>query len=260
MPPFDYQEIVKDPIAVILTILYRIYKWLVVIPCLGISTAVFCSAASFVSMMGFPNWASRTIMVPWTRLNIFVSMVTVDVEGKDKVSPDQSYVIAANHQSLYDIYVLYGFTGIDCKWVAKKELRSVPFLGLAIEKLGHIIIDRSNPQAAVQSINEARGRISNGISVIFFAEGTRSRDGNLLPFKKGAFKLAVDLQLPILPISIHGSRDVLPSDTMDLSPGRITMKFHDPIDTTGLGDGDVDDLLTRTRGVLHEALQADGVS
>jgi len=241
--------------AAIVKMLLRIYKWLVVIPCLGISTAVLCSLASLISMLGFPNWASRNIMVRWTHLNTFVSMVSVDVEGKDKASPDQSYVIAANHQSLYDIYALYGYTGIDGKWVAKKELRAIPFLGFAIEKLGHIVIDRSNPEAAIQSINDAKSRIQNGISVIFFPEGTRSRDGNLLPFKKGAFKLAIDLQLPILPISIHGSRDILPSDTMDLSPGRITMKFHDPIATEGLSDDDLDDLSSRTRKVLQEALQ-----
>jgi|TARA_B100001964_G_scaffold240877_1_gene311850 1-acyl-sn-glycerol-3-phosphate acyltransferase len=256
VPLFNYQEILKDPITAIVTTLLRVYKWLVVIPCLGISTAVFCSLAGLVSIAGAPNWASRYIMVPWSRLNTIVSMVAVDVEGRDKVSPDQSYIIAANHQSLYDIYALQGFTGIDVKWVMKKELRSVPFLGFACEKMGHIIIDRSNPDAAIRSINEAKDRVTNGISVIFFAEGTRSRDGNLLPFKKGAFKMAIDLQLPILPISIHGSRNVLPSDTMELSPGRIKMVFHDPIDTEGLGDDDIGDLLSRTRKVLHEALQA----
>lgn len=255
MPLFDYQEIVKDPIAAIVTTFLRIYKWLVVIPFLGISTAVLCSLAAVVSIAGFPNWASSNIMVLWARLNTFVSMVAVDVQGRDKISPDQSYIIAANHQSLYDIYALQGFTGIDCKWVMKKELRSVPFLGFACEKMGHIIIDRSNPEAAIRSINEANNRIKDGVSVIFFAEGTRSRDGNLLPFKKGAFKMAIDLQLPILPISIHGSRHVLPSDTMELSPGRIKMVFHDPIDTHGLGSTDINDLLSRTRNVLHEALQ-----
>ena len=255
MPPLKYPEIVKDPIAATITSLLRIYKWLVVIPFLGISTALACSLASIVAMIGFPTWASRTFIVPWARLNLFVSMVSVDVEGKDKASPDQSYIIAANHQSLYDIYALYGYTGFEGKWVMKKELRSIPFLGFAAEKLGHIIIDRSNPDAAIRSINEAKSIIRNGISVIFFAEGTRIRDGNLLPFKKGAFRLAIDLQLPILPISIHGSRDILPSDSMELSPGRIRMVFHDPIVTEGLGDGDIDHLLSRTRTVLHDALQ-----
>ncbi len=253
MPLFN--SIIKDPVAAIVPTLLRIYKWLVVIPCLGISTAVLHSMAAFTAIAGRSSWANQYFMVPWARLNTFVSMVSVDVERNDRVLPDQSYIIAANHQSLYDIYALQGYTGMEVKWVMKQELRSVPFLGFACEKMGQIIIDRSNPEAAVRSINEAKTMINNGISVIFFAEGTRSRDGNLLPFKKGAFRLAIDLQLPILPISIHGSRDVLPSDTMELSPGRIKMVFHDPIDTQGLETGDIQDLLTRTRNVLLEALQ-----
>jgi 1-acyl-sn-glycerol-3-phosphate acyltransferase len=220
---------------------------------------ILCSLASLFSMLGYPEWASRTFIVAWAHLNLAVSFVGVDVEGLEKIDHSQSYVIAANHQSLYDIYVLYGFTGIDAKWVMKKELRRIPFLGLSAEKMGHIIIDRSSPEQAIETINIAKQRITNGISVVFFPEGTRSRDGNLLPFKKGAFRLALDLGLPILPISIHGSRDVLPSDTMELTPGRIRMVIHDPIPLpreTDPGNGTaVMNLLTDTRQVLTDALR-----
>jgi len=224
---------------------------------LGLSTMILCSLATVFSVLGYPEFASRTFIVAWARLNLLVSFVTVSVEGRERIAPNQSYIIAANHQSLYDIYVLYGFTGLDGKWVMKKELRWIPFLGLAAEKMGHIIIDRSSPEQAIETINLAKQRIRNGICVVFFPEGTRSRDGNLLTFKKGAFRMALDLQLPILPVSIHGSRDVLPSDTMELTPGQIRMVIHDPIPIPeGEPNGNaVTHLLNQTRQVLGDALR-----
>jgi 1-acyl-sn-glycerol-3-phosphate acyltransferase len=182
-----------------------------------------------------------------------VTMMTVEIHGAEKVDPHQSYVIVANHQSLLDIYLLYGL-GMDIKWVMKKELRSVPVLGLACELMGHIIIDRSNTDAAVASINSARSRISNGMCVIFFPEGTRSRHGEVGTFKKGAFKLATELGIPLLPISIHGSNKILPSGTLDWRPGRVRLKYHDPIPTERLGNEDVARLAVETQGTISYAL------
>lgn len=255
--PTDSQPMSRVVAATLYRVLLRVYKWVVVIPFLGLSSLIFFSLSILVSLAGYPELASRTVIVAWARLNLLVSFVSVDVEGREKILPNQSYVIAANHQSLYDIYVLYGYSGIDSKWVMKKELRSIPLLGLTAQTMGHIIIDRSSPEQAIETINQAKERLRNGISVVFFAEGTRSRDGNLLPFKKGAFRLALDLQLPILPVSIHGSRKVLPSDTMELTPGRIKMVFHDPIpvppdDSSGTA---VSTLLNQTRQVLGDALR-----
>ncbi|MEX2326995.1 MAG: lysophospholipid acyltransferase family protein, partial [Pseudomonadales bacterium] len=104
------------------------------------------------------DFSSRVLGRAWARLNMAVSSMQVDVVGRDKVAPGQSYIIVANHQSLVDIYVLYGCLDMDIKWVMKKELRSVPVLGIACEMMGHIIVDRSNTEAALQSINAARDR------------------------------------------------------------------------------------------------------
>jgi len=163
----------------------------------------------------------------------------------------------ANHQSLADIYVVYGYSGIDFKWVMKKELRSIPLFGLACEMMGHIIVDRSNTTAALESINLARNRIKDGISVVFFAEGTRSRKGEVDQFKKGAFRLALELGLPVLPVSIHNTNKVLPSDTLDWHPGHVKLKFHQPISTTGMGTKDINALRDQTRIVIADALAQD---
>lgn len=205
-------------------------------------------------MFGLADFSSRVLGRTWARLNMAVSMMRINVVGKEKVIPGQSYIIVANHQSLVDIYVLYGYLGMDIKWVMKKELRAVPVLGMACEMMGHIIVDRSNTDAALQSINAARDRIKNGISVVFFPEGTRSRNGELRPFKKGAFRLAQELGLPILPVTIHDTRKVLPSDTTEIVPGKVTLEFNDPIPTKGLSQAEIALLSDQVRSAITNSL------
>ncbi|HOG11499.1 MAG TPA: lysophospholipid acyltransferase family protein, partial [Smithellaceae bacterium] len=127
-------------------------------------------------------------------------------------------------------------------------------IGIGCEKVGHIFIDRSNHEKALASLRAAKEKIVNGTSVIFFPEGTRSRDGSLGVFKKGAFKMAVDLRLPILPITIVGTRDILPTDSVDLFPGRARMIIHKPIDTGGYKDDNLDELVDRARGIIGSGL------
>jgi 1-acyl-sn-glycerol-3-phosphate acyltransferase len=138
----------------------------------------------------------------------------------------------------------------------KRELRKIPALGIGCEKLGHIFIDRSNHQAAVASIQSARDQIRDGTSVIFFAEGTRSRDGRLRPFKKGAFRMALDLGLPILPVTIVGTRDILPPHSRDLMPGRAQLIIHPAVPVDGIGDSDVVDLMEQVRSIVAEPLSS----
>ena len=212
---------------------YSVYKWLVVIPVLGLST--FINGMSVVTLVWFvqPKILSRIFGTSWARINSWFTPMMVSVRGREHVDPGQSYVIVCNHQSQYDIFVLYGWLGIDFKWIMKQELRNIPVIGVACEKLGHIYVDRSNREAALGAIETAKSRLIDGTSVLFFPEGTRSRDGRLKKFKRGAFHLALDLQLPLLPITINGTREILPSDTLDLFPGRATMTIHEPIAIEG---------------------------
>jgi len=209
--------------------LFVIYKWSFVLPFLLLSTFVCGSFIILLSILGAPDLASHIFGPAWAKMNAFVSMMKVEVKGAEKLDRTSSYIIAANHQSLVDIYVIYGYLGMDMKWVMKQELRKVPILGLCAELMGHILIDRSNSAAALASINNAKNKIQNGMCVIFFPEGTRSRTGELKPFKKGAFRLSKDLGIPTLPVAITGTNQVLPSDSVDLMPGKVTLEFCDPI-------------------------------
>ena len=209
--------------------LYTAYKWVFVLPTLVLTTTILGSFIIVLSFLGAPDYASRVFGTLWAKINTKAALIGVQTTGKEHIKQGQSYVIVANHQSLLDIYLLYGYLSTDVKWVMKQELRAVPILGLACEMMGHVIVDRSNTASALASMERARERIKDGMSVIFFAEGTRSRSGELKPFKKGAFRMAQELNLPILPITIQNTRHILPSDTIDLRPGVTRMTIGKPI-------------------------------
>ncbi len=232
--------------------LYQVYKYLVFFPLLGmfitldfivIFIFLFIANERFVQIAG----------VVWARFNSFITPMFVKVIGTENIDGNQSYVVVANHESQYDIFVVYGWLPIDFRWVMKMELRKVPILGYYCYKAGHIYIDRSNHQSAIESINAAKAKIKGGTSVVFFPEGTRN-SGQLLNFKKGAFKFAIDLGLPILPVTIQGTRKILPTNTIGLFPGNAKMIIHKPIDIAGYTETNIEDLMARTRQIIQQGL------
>ncbi len=188
----------------------------------------------------------------WARINTWVTPVKVTVAGRENITPGQSYVVVANHLSHFDILAVYGWLGIDFRWVMKQELRKVPALGYACVMLGHVYIDRSNPDTAKRSIDSAKHQLVNGTSIFFFPEGTRSVSGEMLPFKKGAFHLAKELGLPVLPISIRGTHDILPANSMNLSPGTAELQIHAPIKVDE--STDVEALMQQAREIIKNGM------
>jgi 1-acyl-sn-glycerol-3-phosphate acyltransferase len=237
--------------------LYQPYKYLVVIPVLVAATTVFACVGAILPFLTKARTASRLSGVPWARVMAWVTPMRVTVSGRENIDPRQSYVLVSNHQSQYDIFVLYGWLGVDFKWVMKKELRKVLGIGVACHRLGHVFIDRSNRAAAIATLEDAKKKIADGTSVVFFPEGTRSRSGQLKPFKKGAFRMAVDLGLPILPLTITGTRDVLPAGTSDLMPGSARLVIHPPVDVEGCTSEDCDRLRTEVRKIIASSLPAE---
>lgn len=235
--------------------LYWPYRWLVVAPFLGLSTLVLAPVAVLLSAVVSQRFASKTIATFWARANSFVTPMWVAVRGREKLGTKTSYVVVANHLSHYDIYVLYGWLGLDIKWVMKKELERVPLIGWSCKRLGHIFIDRGDSAEAVATLNHARKKIRGGTSVIFFPEGTRSDDGSLKPFKKGAFRFAHDLGLPILPVTIKGTREILPKGSTELMPGGVSLVIHDPVDVSAYGKGELGAIVNRVRNTIRSELE-----
>lgn len=238
----------------LLYVLYQPYKWLVFFPLFALFTCILVLIGVFVILLIDDYAANRTTGVWWARLTSYITPVIVERTGGEHVRKKQSYIVVSNHQSIYDILVLYGWIGVDLKWVIKKEVRRIPVIGFAAEKGGNIFIDRSNPRAAYESLQQARKKIMNGTSIIILPEGTRSRTGDLGEFKRGAFWLARELKLPILPVTIKNTRNILPPNTLRLFPGRAVMKIHPPIDTASYDESSFDALIARVREVIRSGL------
>jgi 1-acyl-sn-glycerol-3-phosphate acyltransferase len=237
--------------------LYHLYVWPVFLPIVVVLTLLFSTLTVIFSYLVNPHFASRVFGGTWARSLAYLTPIRVSIEGAEHANKERSYVVASNHQSMYDILVIYGFLALDLKWVMKKELRKIPGIGIGCEKAGHIFVERKNPKQAAQAIGEALERLGEGIGLLFFPEGTRSIDGHLLPFKKGAFRTAIDQQIPILPVTLVGTRDVLPAKTVSLFPGRVRMVIHPPIETAGMSVDQVGELMQSSRARIMSALPAE---
>jgi 1-acyl-sn-glycerol-3-phosphate acyltransferase len=235
-------------------LLYQPYKWLVFMPFLGANTLFFASAAIASSFVVPGEKAGKFLGRMWSRVNAKATPFSVEVIGRENMEPGKSYIICSNHQSHFDIFVIYGWLEMDIRWVMKMELKGIPVFGKACERIGHIYIDRSDSHKAVKSLEEAKSRIKDGACVVFFPEGTRSRDGRLQPFKKGAFRMALDIGLPILPVTITGTRDILPAKSMDLFPGKAVLKIHKPVETASYGKKDTNRLMDAVHSVIASGL------
>jgi 1-acyl-sn-glycerol-3-phosphate acyltransferase len=238
----------------ILYVLYQPYKWLFYIPFFFINTIIFGVIAVIVASLVNQKIGSYWGGVVWSRFNSLLVPMLVKVEGKENIQPNTSYIVLSNHQSAFDIFVVYGWLGVDLKWVMKKELRKVPGIGFGSEKVGHIFLDRSNKRAAVESLAIARKKLVNGTCVVIFPEGTRSNDGVLLPFKRGAFKLAIDLGLPILPVTVINTRKILPNKTLNIFPGKVQLKIHAPIEISGFNENNMGELIVNVRDQIASAV------
>jgi len=153
---------------------YQLYAWLIFLPLVVLLTLLFSALTVIFATLVNPEWASRVFAVTWAKVCAYLTPVRVSVEGGENAHREQSYVVVTNHQSMYDILLLYGWLELDLKWVMKKELRKVPGIGLGCEKAGHIFVDRRKPRQAAQAIKEALGRLGSGVGILFFPEGTRS--------------------------------------------------------------------------------------
>ncbi|MFH2007418.1 MAG: lysophospholipid acyltransferase family protein [bacterium] len=236
----------------ILRWLYTPYCWSVMVPWLALSTVTLGALAVGVSKLS-PR-AAFHLGTLWAWLNCRVNWTWVSVKGRENAKKGASYVVMSNHQSQFDILAFYGHWGRQFRWVLKEELRKVPGIGWYCAAGGHVFIDRSDREKAFASLRAAKSLLDGGISVMFFPEGTRSKNGRMIPFKKGGFMMALQMGLPILPVSISGSRHALPSGLFRSLPGKINITIHEPIDTSRYTEETVEQLMSDTRAVIASGL------
>jgi 1-acyl-sn-glycerol-3-phosphate acyltransferase len=190
----------------------------------------------------------------WSTCICALSGVKIDVDGYTGLDRTHSYVFMANHLSTIDIWALYVVLPIPVRMIAKKQLAAIPLFGWAMWAGRFIFIDRHNAVSARRSIEHAKERIRAGASVLLFPEGTRSRDGQLQPFKKGGFHLALDAGAPIVPVAIKGTYELMPRKSLRVKPGHVRITIGQPIPTAGLAADDRNALLERVHGEIAAML------
>lgn len=225
---------------------YRLYQWGVYVPVLLGITVIAGTLVILMAALPIRRY-SYYVALAWARSICLGTPVRPRLKGKEKLQKGRSYVVVANHQSLFDIPTIYGWSGIDLKFVMKKELKRIPLFGQACAAKGHVFVDRSDRQSAIESLNRSVEDLHKGECVIIFPEGTRSRDGRVQAFRKGAFRLALQTGMPVLPISVAGTDRVQPSDTVDLFPGPIGLHIHEPIEVEGRSEEELQELMEKSR-------------
>ena len=208
--------------------LYIIYQYLIAFPILWVLTML----TAIITIILFPwpnckfvNWIQKL----WSRSFGWMLFLPVTITGKENIKPGQSYVFVANHQSMLDVWIIYGWLPVIFKWLMKAELRKVPFVGSACKAAGHVFVDRSSPMAAKKSLEEVEKALTNGICTVIFPEGTRSLNGEVGRFKRGAFQIALELNLPIIPISLSGCYEAMNRKAKYVTWHPIHMHIGEPI-------------------------------
>ncbi len=213
-----------------------------------------CAIAAIVCTTFFSQNLGHAIARFWSRLNLALSGVSASIMGEENIQPNQPYIVMANHQSHYDVFALMWIIPLQIRWIIKMELRKIPFFGFACERVGYIFIDRGDHAKARESLKAAGERIGGGASVIFFPEGTRSADGRLRPFKKGGFVIALEAQVPILPVTVLGGKEILPKGTLRILPGDMKIIIHEPIPVDGYTYETKEQLMERVKETIEKDL------
>ena len=219
-------------------------------------TLVVAPAAYVLASLGLHRAAYSQVRAFAWAAHAFTG-VRSRAQGLSKIPKVGSYVVVSNHNSHLDAPALVRRLPHPLYFIIKRELARIPIWGNAAVKLGFIAVDRGRTERARAQMRQAIETIRSGRRVLVFAEGTRSEDGRLQPFKKGGFHLAIDAQVPILPVAINGSYTLLPKGQPAARPGVVDVIVCDPISTTGLGKKDLPELVARTREAILEARRLD---
>jgi 1-acyl-sn-glycerol-3-phosphate acyltransferase len=216
-------------------------------------TVFWGAPAAVLALLGASEavvWIGRR----WISWILWTCRIRVEASGLENIDPSRPAIYMSNHQSVFDIAAIVSTIPVSYRFVAKRELTWIPVFGWALAASGHVIIDRGRRERAVRSLERAAARVRGGVNVIIFPEGTRSRTGELREFKSGGFHLAIQAGVPILPVSISGSRAITPKGSLRIESGSILVRYGEPIPTEKLSEDDRSELKDAVRRAIHDGM------
>ena len=239
--------------------LYRIYQLFIALPVIAIGTLVTAVTVIVGCAIGNGHFWGYYPGKLWSKLIVRMLLLPVRVEGREHLQPGHSYVFVSNHQGAFDIFLIYGYLNRNFKWMMKRQLRNIPFVGKACEASHQIFVDKRGPAKIRETYDKARATLRHGMSLVVFPEGARTFTGHMGVFKRGAFMLADELQLEVVPLTINGSFNVMPR-MRDMKwvlwhPLRLTI--HQPIAPKGQGADNIKEMEKQSYEVVMGALDAD---
>ncbi len=239
--------------------LYRIYQLFIAAPLVALLTLLTTLVTTLGCILGNGHFWGYYPGKCWSWLTIRILLLPVKVEGREHLDKKQSYVFVSNHQGAFDIFLIYGFLGRNFKWMMKYQLRKMPFIGMACQAAHHIFVDKRGTAKIKQTYLEARQTLKDGMSLVVFPEGARTFTGHMGDFKRGAYMLASDLQLPVVPLTINGSFQVMPRmrDMKWVQWHPLTLTIHEPIPPKEQSPENITATLQESYQVIMNALPAE---
>lgn len=241
-----------------MTIAYRIYQIVICLPLILIATILTAVVTAIGCTLGDGHFWGYYPGKLWSQFILWILLIPVKVTGREHLTHGESYVFVSNHQGAFDIFLIYGHLCRNFKWMMKIGLRRIPLVGYACAKAHHIFVDKSGPKKIKASYDTARATLKDGMSLVVFPEGSRTHNGKIGTFHRGAYLLADELQLPVVPLTINGSFEILPRDKKGIIPNRhaITLTIHAPIYPKGKGAENAHAIMDESRKVIVSSLEA----
>lgn len=236
--------------------LYRVYQLFIALPIIVVYTIITTIMIIVGCAIGNAHFWGYYPGKWWGWLIVKVLLLPVTVEGRGNVEKDKSYVFVANHQGAFDIFLVYGFLNRNIRWMMKYQILKIPFVGAACKASKQILVDKRGPKKIKATYDHARAMLTGGTSLMVFPEGARTFTGHMAPFKRGAFMLADELQLPVVPITINGSFNVMPrmKDWHFVTWHPLRLTIHQPVYPLDKGPSNVNSAMTDSYSAVMSAL------
>ena len=232
--------------------LYILYQYLIAFPLFIIETIIVALITIYCANYKYKMWL-HAIQAFWARSFCYLLLLPVSVEGNELINANTSYVFVSNHQSIVDIFLIYGWLPVMFKWLIKKEIHNIPFIGIGCDAAGHIFVERSNRHSSVHSVRKLERVLHDGCSTVIFPEGHRSANGHLQNFRRGAFQIAVDMHVPIVPIALCNCYTVTNGQTPYCNRHPIKLVIGTPI-SPDTEENNIEFIMTSCHSFIQEQL------